>query len=51
MREVMQYRRMRLSARRFSDLAENTDFDGCQDPAFNELRQTLQAWFPPEDAA
>ena len=51
MREVMQHRRIRLSARRFSELAENTDFDGCQDPAFNELRQTLQAWFPPEDAA
>ena len=48
---VMQTRRIRLSARRFSELAENADFDGCRDPAFNELRQTLQAWFPPEAAA
>ena len=47
MRAVMQTRRIRLSARRFSELAENADFAGCRDPAFNELRQTLRAWFPP----
>lgn len=22
--------------------------DGCRDPAFNDLRKTLQAWFPRE---
>lgn len=47
MRAVMQARRIRLSPRRFSELAENADFADCRDPAFNELRQTLRAWFPP----
>ena len=51
MREVMRHKRIRLSARRFSELAENADFDGCEDPAFIAFRKTLRDWFPPEDAA
>ena len=43
----MQNKRVRRSPRQFSRLAERVDFNGCRDPAFNELRQTLQAWFPP----
>ena len=31
----------------FKTLAASVAFDGCRDPAFNELRHTLQAWFPP----
>ena len=51
MREAMQHKRARRSPRKFSDLAEAVDFDGCRDPAFNDLRKTLQAWFPREAAA
>ena len=35
----------------FKALAASVAFDDCRDPAFNELRQTLRDWFPPEDAA
>lgn len=34
----------------FKALAASVAFDGCQDPAFNELRETLRTWFPPEAA-
>ena len=51
MRKAMQNKRVRRSSRQFSGLAKDVDFNGCQDPAFNELRQTLQAWFPPVAAA
>ena len=47
----MQNKRVRRSSRQFSGLAKDVDFNGCQDPAFNELRQTLQTWFPPVAAA
>ena len=34
----------------FKALAASLAFDDCRDPAFNELRQTLRTWFPPEAA-
>ena len=40
-------RRRRRSARIFHEIATSAAFDHCQDPAFNELKRTLQAWFPP----
>ena len=46
MQEAMRYKRSKQSARRFSELARAVDFDGCQDPAFLKLKQTLRAWFP-----
>ena len=30
----------------FREVAAVSAFDGCTDPAFGELRKTLQAWFP-----
>lgn len=36
------------SARLFGDLAASAPLDGCRDPAFRELRETLRTWFPPE---
>ena len=41
-------RRKKVSARLFGELAEQAPLDGCRDPAFRELRETLRAWFPPE---
>ena len=35
-----------LSSALFKELAAASRFDDCQDPAFNEFRATLQAWFP-----
>lgn len=37
-----------LSSALFRELAASVRLDGCQDPAFNDLRKTLQAWFPRE---
>lgn len=36
------------SARLFGELATAAPLDGCRDPAFRELRETLRTWFPPE---
>lgn len=41
-------RRKKVSARLFGELAEQAPLDGCRDPAFRELRETLRTWFPPE---
>ncbi len=38
----------RISGRLFGELAKTTNLNNCQDPAFQELRATLQCWFPPE---
>ena len=38
--------RRRRSARIFGEIAELAAVDACRDPAFNELRNTLQTWFP-----
>ena len=42
---LRQKRKVRSSAV-FRDLATSVDFNICRDPAFNEFRETLQAWFP-----
>ncbi len=39
-----------LSSALFRELAASVRLDGCRDPAFNDLRKTLQAWFPREAA-
>lgn len=39
-------RKPRRSARVYRKIAESARFDGCRDPAFNELRETLGKWFP-----
>ena len=48
MERAMGHSRSPLSARKFRELADTVDFDGCEDSAFNELQETLRAWFPRE---
>ena len=40
--------RPKRSARIFQKVAKLAAFEGCQDPAFNEFKETLQSWFPPQ---
>lgn len=47
-RKAPRSRRKRVSPRLFGELAEEAPLDGCRDPAFRELRETLRTWFPPE---
>jgi hypothetical protein len=42
---VINHRRLPRSASRFRKLAERVGHAGCQDPAFNKLRESLRAWF------
>lgn len=39
--------RHRRSPRLFEQLAANAPLNGCRDPAFRELRETLRTWLPP----
>lgn len=39
-------KRVRRSAAKFHDLGRGLDTERCKDPAFGEMRATLQAWFP-----
>ena len=48
--QVLRRNRKVASSALFKDLAASVSFDDCRDPAFNELRQTLQTWFPSEAA-
>ena len=41
--------RRKRSARIFHEIASSAAVDHCQDPAFNELKRTLQTWFPPNE--
>ena len=54
MRTVMECapsgRRRKRSARMFHEIANSAAVDRCRDPAFNELRCTLRAWFPRSEA-
>ena len=43
---VLRKTRAPRSARLYRRIAETVDLYGCVDPAFNELRATLQRWFP-----
>ena len=47
-RQAPRPRRKKVSARLFGELAARAPLDGCRDPAFRELRETLRTWFPPE---
>ena len=32
------------------EIAGSAAVDHCRDPAFNELKSTLRAWFPPDQS-
>lgn len=38
--------RRRRSARLFGEIAASVSFRDCRDPAFQKLKDTLQAWYP-----
>lgn len=46
MRAALRKGRQSVSARLFGQLAKSTTLRHCKDPAFAELRDTLQSWFP-----
>ena len=46
MKLTMYKSRSRRSSRKFYELATRVSLEHCEDPAFNELRTTLRAWFP-----
>ena len=45
-RQALRRNRKVLSSALFKKLATSVRFDGCHDPAFNELLTILQTWFP-----
>ena len=45
-RQALRRNRKVLSSALFKKLAVSVRFDGCHDPAFNELLTILQTWFP-----
>ncbi|MDD9864538.1 MAG: hypothetical protein OXU54_08200 [Gammaproteobacteria bacterium] len=47
MERTMRESRSRRTSRKFYELASAVKLEHCRDPAFNELKKTLQAWFPP----
>ena len=50
LQQALRRNRKVSSSALFKALAASIAFDDCRDPAFNELRQTLRTWFPPEAA-
>lgn len=46
MRAALREKNQRVSSSLFGQLAESVTLSGCQCPAFNELIDTLQRWFP-----
>ena len=48
MERTMQESRSRISSRKFFELANVVSLRRCQDPSFNDFRQTLRSWFPAE---
>lgn len=50
LQQALRRNRKVSSSALFKALAASIAFDDCRDPAFNELRQTLWTWFPPEAA-
>lgn len=50
MRSALREKKKPVSSELFGELARTVTLHRCQDPAFNELRETLRAWFPPEAA-
>ena len=45
-RQTLRRNRKVLSSALFRELAASVRFDGCRDPAFEELQTIHQAWFP-----
>ncbi len=50
MDEVLRQVRKHRSAALFKSLAEKVSLRRCEDAAFQELKQILQEWFPPESS-
>ncbi|XZE45221.1 methylation-associated defense system protein MAD4 [Pirellulaceae bacterium SH467] len=48
---IARNRRIGWSSAIHRSITENVTLVGCQDPSFIELRDTLQAWFPPSATA
>ena len=46
MRAALREKRRSVAAKLFGQLAKSVTLRRCQDSAFNELRDTLQDWFP-----
>ena len=46
LREAMREKNRRPTAARFKDLAQSVGLGACADPAFLDVRATLQGWFP-----
>ncbi len=51
MQEALRHKRVRRSATLFKRIADISQPQDCQDPAFVELRKTLQDWFPADGNA
>lgn len=49
MKAVLHRTRIPRSASLYQKLAKTVTLDRCADPAFNELKTTLQTWFPKSD--
>ena len=45
---ILRATKERKSSNIFKELANSVNLKHCQDPAFNELLQTLREWFPPQ---
>lgn len=46
MKAVMEHTKQKPGEKVFEQIARAANFKHCQDAAFNELRNTLQLWFP-----
>ncbi len=49
-RAMMEKARRRPTMATFRDLARRVGLRACEDPAFREMRETLQGWFPASHA-
>ena len=49
MHESLRHKRVRRSSTLFKQIANISQPQDCQDPAFIELRETLQRWFPADN--
>ena len=46
LRRVMRVKNRHPTAATFMTLAQKVGLNACEDPAFREMRETLQGWFP-----
>ncbi len=49
MQEALRHKRVRRSSTLFKRIADISQPQDCQDPAFVEFRRTLQSWFPADN--